>query len=68
MTDFRGILDQTARSMSTPLLRKMMQDFHTSKILALGQHDAAAVYFLETAIVAMQVEIARREKTTRVMA
>jgi hypothetical protein len=61
MSDFRALIVETAASMSTPVLERVLADATSLRAFAQERGDAAGVYFFDTAIVLMKAELVRRQ-------
>lgn len=62
MRDFPHLLDQTARSLSGPLLELILADCVKLRVWARDHHDYAAATMFDIAINHLNAEIARREE------
>lgn len=62
MTGFVDLIEQTARSMSTPILRRVRDDAIAILAFARARDDFAAASFFDIAISHMSAEIERRDK------
>jgi hypothetical protein len=61
--DFAHLLDQTAASMSCPLLALVRDDCIKLRVWSREHHDYAAAAMFDVAISHINAEIARREET-----
>jgi hypothetical protein len=62
VSDFVTLIDQTARSMSTPILRRVRDDTVALLEFVRARNDYAVASFCDVAINHMNAEIDRRDK------